>query len=653
MVLRTPRQERRKAVRQYAGGHWSDEASRERIHINLLALYVDIVLRNLIAKNPRVMLSTFDKASKPSISAMQDSANIRIEKIRLGNTLQRIVLDALFSIGIAKVSLATPAEASVGAWNVGVGEAYAQRIDLDDFAFDVHARDFSECAWMAHRYRAPLEVIKESKLYEKSRKDLTASEDYRSNQEGDEKINVLGRGYYGNDEELEDMVDLWEVYLPREKLVVTLSEDCLTGVMAPSHNGEPRALRYQDWIGPERGPYHILGLGTVPGSPMPKAPIMNLVEMQRLVDKIMRKLAWSAENLKEVLVVPKGADGDIERIRDSMHGDILPLDRPKDISMVTMNSPNQLLSQMLIQMKDVFSWLAGNLDIMGGLSPQSKTATQDRMLNENSTRSIADMQDRTTMFASDVISGLIWFDWHHPTKVQESEYSLPGLNDVSITRKLHPWNHPDPTVLRRTAEWDRINCKVDPYSLPASTPQQRANDLIQFVTQLYIPAAQMAQQQGVNLDWNNFLEKLGVYKDMPDLKEILTYQEPLPTPEADAAQSAGQPAPQETAHIRENVATPSRLGNDNMMRAALSGVDPGGAHQNGKLQPQSVKHGNPSFRGQVQSRNRQEHQAWDSRQIRDDGGCVEWTRKMHKAFRQSRQEVGNALRGTGYLRNCG
>src|SRR6516162_8737303 len=70
-VLRRFRQERARAVQLYLGGHWSDEASWEKQPVNLISLYCQIVGRNLIAKNPRVLLSTFDKQNKPAVSAMQ------------------------------------------------------------------------------------------------------------------------------------------------------------------------------------------------------------------------------------------------------------------------------------------------------------------------------------------------------------------------------------------------------------------------------------------------------------------------------------------------------------------------------------------------------------------------------------------------------
>ncbi len=103
------------------------------------------------------------------------------------------------------------------------------------------------------------EAIVDSKLYNrKAAANLPESYDSLYNEQGDERINTLGRGYYLQDvEEFEPYVDLWEVYLPRQRLVLTFSDDMLTGAVGGEIDG---ALRVQRWIGPDCGPYHLLGM---------------------------------------------------------------------------------------------------------------------------------------------------------------------------------------------------------------------------------------------------------------------------------------------------------------------------------------------------------------------------------------------------------
>src|SRR5260370_6344382 len=153
LMLRRFREERREMVRQYVGNHWSEEGTSEKVTVNLIGLYVSVVGRNLIAKNPRVMLSTFDRQNKPAVSAMQTWCNSEIVRMKMQNTLKRVVLDGLFSLGICKVALATPADSASVAWNLVAGQPFAERVDLDDFVFDMHARDFSECSFIGNRDR--------------------------------------------------------------------------------------------------------------------------------------------------------------------------------------------------------------------------------------------------------------------------------------------------------------------------------------------------------------------------------------------------------------------------------------------------------------------------------------------------------------------
>lgn len=588
--LQPYRRERREAVREYVGTHYSDDAATKRVPMNLLSLYISIVSRNLIAKNPRVMLSTFEHSRKPAVAAMQDWANDEIEEMRLAESLRRIVLDALFSVGIGKCALADPGDAASRAWNLEVGAPFVERIDLDDFVFDVHARDFSEVSFIGHRFRVPIEAVRDSARYNKARKDLSVSDDLAYDQDGEERVSMMGRGYVGGlGEEYKDMVDLWEIYCPRDRLVMTLADDNISGASASDLDGDAAALLEQRWLGPDDGPYEILGYEWVPGNPMPKGPVQNLIDIHTNINQVMRKLLDQSQRQKEVGFVQGAADQDGSRILNADDGDFIRVDNPDRIKVQSMGGPNAQLFALMTSLTERFSWLAGNLEIMGGLSAQSKTATQDTMLNANSLRGIADMQDSTVTYAARMIKKLCWFWWHHPQKVMRSSYKAPGVIRP-IDRAVYPGMHPDARQMRREGRFEDLKIKVDPYSMQHATPQQRAKVLTDIVTQVYAPLAQIAQRQGVALDLNAFFEKIGEYADMPDLGEILTMQQP-PADGADPAGgstgSAG-PGPAQTTrtYVRENMPGRTPAGNNMNLVNQLMGVNPGGApngQQNGSM----------------------------------------------------------------------
>jgi hypothetical protein len=572
-VLKKFRTERFDAVKQYLGKHWSDEAATQNIvPVNLISMYCQIVGRSLIAKEPRVMLSTFEAPHKPVVAVMEKWINQQVEKINLANTLQRVVLDALFSVGICKVALATQADAAHFGFEITGGQPYAEAVDLDDFVFDTHARDFRHVSFIGHRYRCPLKAARA--MGYKGGKKLEASQDQPFNAEGDEKISALQRmPYAANADEFEEMVDLWEIYLPRHKLVVTLADDYMTGPGSTDTDRKP--LREQQWVGPATGPYHILGFGVVPGNAMPKAPIMDLIDLHCSVNNIFRKLLKQSERVKVVDLVAMGNTDDGERLKNANDGDIVPVGDPKNIVRLMTGGPAGELQAFGIAMRDLFSWLSGNLDMMGGLSPQSKTLGQDKLLAENASAGVSDKQDQTVRFVSSVVKSLCWFYHHHPRQTMKVQHEVQGLPEYNFTRKVGPQQ-------RQQVPWDDLGVKVDPYSLRHQTPEARAQALVQMTTQVVMPMMQIAQQQGIALDLHALLGKLGRYMDMPDLAEILTIQEPPAQDPGSAPSTDGPGMPSQTKRTYERVNRSQQTGpsQSTSLQQALLGRNPGG--QNGK-----------------------------------------------------------------------
>jgi len=563
-------------VRQYVGMHWSEEGTSEKVPVNLISLYVTVVSRNLIAKNPRVMLSTFDRQNKPAVSAMQSWANEEIGRMRLQNTLKRVVLDGLFSLGICKVALATPADSATVAWNLVAGSPFAERVDLDDFVYDMHARDFTESSFIGHRYRVPLDVVKDSRIYDSSRRTLEPSIDAAFNLEGDERISMLGRSYYGQDsEEFEDMIDLWEVYVPRHRLVLTLVDQYMVGVQGMAdikdNPNAQMALRVQKWLGPDGGPYHLLQYGTVPGNAMPKAPIQDLVDMHDAVNRMYRKAIRQGERQKEQLLIAGGSMEDGKRIQEAGDGDVVRCDNPERAQVRSFGGPNQANLGLGTHLKDLYSWLAGNLDMMGGLAPQSKTLGQDQMLEQNASRAIADMQDGTVDFTAGVIKALCWYWWHDPFKVMKTKAMLPGLPSMGIQRTVTPQQ-------RMRGRFEELEVEIDPYSMQHSTPQSRLAALNQIVQGIITPMMQFLQQQGIGFDANAYLQKVGAYGNMPDLVDIITIQPP-PQPDKQAAGAAPAEAPKPAETTRNYVRRSIGAGNETARNADFQNTLKAGAQQ--------------------------------------------------------------------------
>ena len=572
-TLEYARRCRREAVAQYAGNRYSETSAERTVFVNLVAKYVQVVVLNLVAKDPRAMLSTHNREAKPAVAAVESWMNRQVVRMRLSETLSEWATDSLFGLGVLKVALTTPAAAAEAGYGFKAGEPYCEVVSFEDFVFDHHARSLRTAGFLGHRLRLPLKAVKDSPLYNKEvTRDLVASDDPRYHEDGDERTSHMARGDsdYLRDE-YEDHVDLWEVYLPRHKAVVTLACDADGG---PARGKAP--LRVAPWVGPPCGPYFFLDFDRVPDNPLPKARVNDLIDLHESVNRIFRKLIRQAERQKEHLLFHGTAEQDAKRINDSPDGSAVHVDRPDGIKVATWGGPNPGNFNLFIALKDLFSWLAGNLDALGGLSAQAKTAKQEQMLGSASAKSVQDMAGTFVSRVTEVLTALAWYWWHDPYKVMRTTFKMPGLDDIQIDRAVHPYATPGPAgQLNRDIPFEELDLKVDPYSMGHTTPQERAQQLTGIMTQVIQPMLPLLQQAGVTVDLNAFLTKLSKYHDLPDLTEIVTVTEPPQVEGPTAGQEMPGPGSTSREYVRRSLGQDTEANRTNDMLGAMGAAGDG------------------------------------------------------------------------------
>lgn len=527
LVLRTYRTRRKEMIRLYAGADWSDNAADLPRPLNLIGMYVNIVSRSLVNQTPRVMISTWDKKNQIPMQTTQDWCNRQFARMNLGSHLQRWVIDALFWVGIMKVGIVKPLDSERLGHRMWAGQPYAETIDPDDWVLDIHARNFDEVSYEGHRYRAPVDAA--NKQFGLTGEDQVQRTPMMFNQQGDERVSLIGRGFIGGDgDEFGDETDFWEVYLPRHKKILTFR----------SRDGGPPMTEddlvdAREYIGPYCGPYTHLGYITVPGNLLPKGPVSDLIGLDESANMMVRKLRRQAQRHKQLDLYKGSASKDMEKINLASDGDAVQVDRLNEIVKWISNPPSPQLMGLMLQFKQLFSWLAGNLDTMGGLARMAGTAAQEQQLNQNSSATIAALQDTTIIQTGKVASDLCWYEWHDPQGIMESVYSPPKLPDEKFPRTLYPHE-------RQQIDWDQIDKKVDPYSLSGQTPMERLQHIRSLVNML-IPILPVLQQQGVQLDLDFWLRKEGEYSNNPDVERLAHLEEPLPGDPDQQGQGQDQP----------------------------------------------------------------------------------------------------------------
>lgn len=584
MVLEPFRVARREAVRKYAGDQWSTETAQVPRPINFLSLYLQIMSKSLIAHDPRALLKTFNKKYRAVVSAEEDWINPEIKRMDLAATLERAGIDALYGFSAVKVALVTPALSEKSGWEQQVGQPGAWTIDLDDWAMDPHARDMRELSWCGHRSRVRTESLKDSKLYEAAkRKHVEPNPDRQYNEDGDERVSMLSRQYVTGDwaSEAYDYTDVWEIYLPMEKLIVTMLSEDGGSPMLMEKRGENVAFDVKEWIGPYCGPYHYLSLmPPVPGNAMNKGPIQDLIQMDEHLNGIMTKLIRQAARQKEIMLYGGAADSDVERIVNTQDGGTARCDNPDKIKPMGFGGPAPNNHNFMMGLWDMLNKMGGNIELIGGLSEQSKTATQDKMLNANASSSMKWMQQSMVKFTSEVFDSLLWFHHHHPVNRMTSYREIPGL-DAPIQRIVTPQD-------RQKVPYEEIQRQIDPFSLTHSTPGERLSFLNQVVTQTLIPMMPLLKEQGVGLNIAKYIELVGQYGNSPDLSEIVTNLAEAAPQEGGEEGGSTKPASTHREYNRHNLSTQTGEGAVKANLQSMMGENRGGRpSNNGSYRPVS------------------------------------------------------------------
>lgn len=574
MALRFPRDERRHMIRQSVGAHVFEEGPREKVPANFIAMYQSITAQTLVANNPRVMLSTIRKEFKSIVKAMQVWENQELVKLRAKDIFQRAVVDALYGpIGCVKVALAKPADAAASAWGLRAGKPFMDPIDFDDIVFDMHARTFEELSFVGHRLRVPLDPVKDSKIYQRHRKDLQPMTDKAFNAQGDERVSMIGRSYYDTSgEEFEDHIDLWEIYLPRHRVVATFAAG-ESGDPEVCADGEP--LLVQGWLGPDSGPYHFLGFEIAPGNLFGPGPVAHVVDLHDAMNNTLRKLMRTTMRLKENTLVQGGGDEDADRLVKAMDGEMIPVDNPENFQQVLQSGQAmEKLTGAFQLFFDLANRQAGNLELAGGLGPQSKTATQDKLLNQNAGAQSADKQDKVVTFVSECVQAHLWYAHHDPHLVIEAEEAVKGVPDVKIHRKATPQQ-------RANVPFEQMAVMVNPYSLQFQTPESKLAKISEIVQQVIVPMSPLLLQSGRQLDIELYLQIISDLLDLPELTQLVNIGEPVN--QGGGMSTGGQSQPQMPAQtsrtynrINSSEATPQGQ-RQNQIAQMMTGKSQGGS----------------------------------------------------------------------------
>lgn len=527
----------------YSGHGYGTNEEEVDTPLNVYNLALRIYQRRLISGDPRVNIRSRSPKSRTEAYELSLACEQLFREINLKDSMKEVVHQGLESVGIVKVAVTPRGMHEAKGFLHDAEQPFCDPVLLENFAYDTNAKRWEQIDWCGDRYQLPLDDLLDNPMWDQAvvatmdTKESRQDEDLRQSP-GEESVQRMGVRDSVFRDDLRQYVTVWDIWLPREGLLITI----------PDGKGQP--LRVVEWDGPENGPYHLLCFNPIPGNIMPVSPGGHLESLAKLLNRAIRKLGNQLDRQKtNSTITPAAANaGDDKTIQDCQDGDVLQLMDPKNTGEIRSGGIDQQSYAFTQGLISLFSWLGGNLDSLGGLASNADTASQQEMELSGANGLMDELADKFTGFLHRVTTDLAWYIYSDPVGTRRLVKRLEGT-DWEVPVKWGPE--------RRTRDFFLFEFEVDPFSVHTRTPEQRLRmimDLIPRATQI-AQAKMLFAQVGDELDTEAMWRLITRYTGLSELSELIRSSgQPITAqPGMDRMPSANTGMPHE--YIRRNVSS--------------------------------------------------------------------------------------------------
>jgi hypothetical protein len=483
-------------IKKQLAGHMYGNNRQQRenpVVINMMQQYMQIYLRMLASGTPNVMIETPYPDLQPIANAFELNLNRRVSEIKLQETVSKVVMDAIVSIGICKIGYAKgDDEYAIDGHLYNPGEVFCDAVDVNDFVVDLQERSHRRVDFIGDRFRIPKDYAEEM-LGKKLPSESQAGE-FDSMYQAEPRIDTEAR-MDGTVERVYDTVWGWDLWLPKENAVMTFVDN------------EDEPVKVVEWDGPEAGPYEWLRYMDLAGSVLPVAPAQSLYEMHMFINELMRKQSRQGNRQKSVLLYEEAASDDAMQLQKANDGDMLCVKDVQRFHEAKFGGGDPQNQNLLMWTLQRFSLSAGNLDSLAGLGPQSETAKQDQMLAASASAMVDAMQDTTIEFIENIVKQLAWYEWTEDIRAGRMMMYSPEYTDITIPVTF--------SKEEREGDFLDYNFKIHPHSLRKFTPEERIQQLVGLMNNLVLPTAPMAQQAGMIPNIEGIMKQIAKLSQIP------------------------------------------------------------------------------------------------------------------------------------------
>lgn len=511
----------RSLVEEYAGSGFGGQVpnagdgrtGKPDVMVNLLRRAVDAYTMQLVANRPRVLITAKSPELKFFARKFQVALNNFIAEIGLEATLRRWVLDAFFCIGVVKTHMADAGIIEIEPdWRMDPGMPFASNVSLDNWVYDTNAVRWEEVRWAGDTYRIPFDDLA-ADYFDQDAIALNKLHPTSKYSDDDRRLENIAKGGETDKDEYVPMIDLADVWVRDEGRIYTYA------VEKREHfrlQGVPIAA--MDWDHDDSN-YQILCFGEIPENVIGSSPASLLQPLSQQINNQLRKQCRRARSSKKIHAYsPLGAE-DAKRLQRASDDQWVEVANPMDVNTMDVGGIDGNMQAFTLALLQQFNEEAGNLNAIMGLGRSADTLGQEQLIQASANNRVASMMQKTAAATTKLIRELGKMLWEDQFQVISGELPIEGAEGYAIDATWNP-SH-------REGDLASFQIDIDVHSMPYQAPKERLNNILNYVTNVYLPMAQQFEAQGMSLNLQELHRLVAELSNEPRLNDVVIFTQPV------------------------------------------------------------------------------------------------------------------------------
>lgn len=539
-------------VQEFAGPAYGKKGGRDK-PLNKLNQVIEAYVMLTASTDPNVDITPEEaKDGLRGFARLWGSAiNKLAKKIRLSDKVLAWVEDSFFGIGIIRMHRDKFRKQLFGEDRIDPGIPSCSNISVEDWVFDIRATQWPNVSYSGDKYRVPFRTIQEgveAGIYDKEVAEKLSATSKSSADAG--KLEQIGRGEITDDDELEPMIDLCELWVGQTNRIYICALEDASRFLCKGL----KPLGKLDWVVDDHPPHHLLMFTRVPHHILPVSPASHLWPLDKAINNVANKEIDRAVNQKENLVYSAaGGETAAKLVRAP---DLNPIQGdPTQMAVVKSAGIDQNMHQALLAFCEFINIQSGNVEALAGLGANAPTLGQEQIIANASNRKVGSLQGKVAKALGELFRSLGIMLWHDKLLKLSTTVSAGWETTEKWTPEF------------RIGDFVDYNFRVNPFNRNLIPPAAQAEQLLGLVDRL-APLSQMIMAEGGIIDVAKIVQRLSELLDDESIADIIKFTNPPAPDEADAEQTM----PQSTSRTYNRQSLPQQQDSATRLGATLTGM---------------------------------------------------------------------------------